>query len=204
MAAVAGCGRGHGAPDPARADSLARARQDSINRAQPGYIVDSIRPIEEELRRFRADIPSPPTALAGGATSRDELVRQFVRALEQGDTTRLVRMLMNRAEFAYLVYPESPWTAPPYRQAPGLVWLIASRENRTGLTRLLQRLGSRPLGFRSYECDAEPERLGANRVWRGCRLGLTGSSGVATPMRLFAGIIERHGRFKVYSYGNDL
>jgi hypothetical protein len=201
---VAACAVPEPAADPVRADSIARARQDSINRAQPGYVIDSILPIEEELRRFRADLPDAPTALDGGGTSRDGLVRMFIAGLEARDTTALTAMLMDRAEFAYLVYPESPWTAPPYRQSPGLVWMMASRENGTGLGRLLQRLGGRSLSFQSYRCDPEPEHLGANRIWRQCLLRIVRSPGDTTSMRLFAGIIERGGQFKIYSYGNDL
>ena len=66
------------AADSIRTDSIARARQDSVNRAQPGYVVDSLLPIEEELRRFRAAIGgSPVTALAHGSASREELVRRL-------------------------------------------------------------------------------------------------------------------------------
>lgn len=190
--------------DPAVADSIARARQDSFNRAQPGYIVDSILPVEEELRRFRADLADAPTALAGGTDSRDALVRQFVDRLQQADTTALVAMLMSRAEFAYLVYPESPWTKPPYRQAPGLAWTQAARASSTGLTRLIERLGGRDLKFRSYTCSAQPEVLGENRIWRDCSLDIERSPGERQSMRLFNGIIERNGHFKVYTYGNDL
>ena len=44
--------------DSIRADSVARARQDSINRATPGYVIDSLLPPEEEARRFRAAFPA--------------------------------------------------------------------------------------------------------------------------------------------------
>ncbi|HEX9565204.1 MAG TPA: hypothetical protein VF981_14575 [Gemmatimonadaceae bacterium] len=204
LAATAACRRTQDQPDPAVADSVARARQDSINRAQPGYIIDSILPIEEQLRRFRADIAVAPGALAGGGASRDALVRRFVRSLETRDTTALVAMLLSRSEFAWLVYPGSQWTVPPYRQAPGLVWMLATRENSTGLSRLLERLGGRALHYQSYACGAEPERLGENRIWRGCTVRLVRSPGDTASMRLFAGIIERGGQFKIYSYGNDL
>lgn len=190
--------------DPAVLDSIARARQDSFNRAQPGYIVDSILPVEEELRRFRADLADAPGALGGGAESRDELVRHFLDRLQERDTTALVAMLMSRAEFAYLVYPESPWTRPPYRQAPGLVWMQGSRASSTGLARLLERLGGRDLKFRSYTCAAEPEVLGENRIWRECSLDIEREPGQRQSMRLFNGIIERNGHFKFYTYGNDL
>ncbi|HET8784860.1 MAG TPA: hypothetical protein VFM38_04450, partial [Candidatus Limnocylindrales bacterium] len=63
--------------DSVATDSMARARQDSINRAQPGYVVDSILPIEEELRRFRVGLGAAPSHLVGGASSRETLIRRF-------------------------------------------------------------------------------------------------------------------------------
>lgn len=199
-----GCAAAEVPADPATADSIARARQDSVNRAQPGYVVDSVLPIEEHLRRFRADIARAPASLAGGADSRDALVGRFVRSLEARDTIALRSMLLTRAEFAYLVYPGSHWTRPPYQQSPGLVWLQAANANGAGLARLLERLAGRDLRFDYYGCGAEPEVIGDNRVWRDCTLRIERAPGDTRSMRLFAGIIERAGHFKVYSYGNDL
>jgi hypothetical protein len=202
-AVLAGCGEGHAAAiDSARADSVARARQDSANRAQPGYIVDSILPIEEQLRRFRTGLPNAPDQLEGGATTKEELVRAFVQRLEAADTAALVRLTISRAEFAYLVYPESPLAAPPYRQAPDLVWMRHAAASGTGLTRLLDRLGGSSIGFRAWRCDESPVTEGTNRIWRGCalRFGPPGSAGHWK--ELFAGVIERQGRFKILSYSN--
>jgi len=186
------------------ADSLARARQDSINRAQPGYIVDSILPLEEELRRFRAVIPTVPVGLTGGAPSRDGLVELVVGAIASSDTASLVRLALTRAEFAYLVYPSSPYTKPPYRQPPWLVWMHIQHGSGSGLGRVLHRYGGRPLGYASYGCDATPERQGANRLWKNCALHLTSKWGDMVSIRLFGVVIERHGRFKIVGYGNDL
>lgn len=191
--------------DAARADSIARAKQDSINRAQPGYIVDSILPIEEALRRFRAALPGPaPTALSGGAESRDALVRSFVRALEANDTLSLRRLALTAAEFAWLVYPSSPFVAPPYRQMPGLLWTQISLASGRGQARLLARLAGQPLGYSAYTCDGEPERQGENRVWRACSVRLTQPDGGGRAVRLFGDIVERGGKFKFVSFANDL
>ena len=40
--------------DSIRVDLAANTRQDSIDRAAPGYVIDSLLPPEEEARRFRA------------------------------------------------------------------------------------------------------------------------------------------------------
>jgi len=74
------------ATDSARADSVARERQDSLNRLQPGYVVDSILPVEEELRRFRAAVGPATDGLVGASTRRDALVCRSAPAPERGDT----------------------------------------------------------------------------------------------------------------------
>ncbi|HSA56109.1 MAG TPA: hypothetical protein VLE53_10410 [Gemmatimonadaceae bacterium] len=209
----AGCGRvdarvsdGKGSPaDSARRDSVARAGQDSINRAQPGYIVDSILPIDEALRRFRAELPGPvPTALSGGTRSREGLVHAVVRALEARDSAALGALALTPAEFAWLVYPTSPFVAPPYRQMPGLVWMQIALGSGSGRARLLARLAGRPLGYAGHSCDGEPERQGENRIWRRCRVRLTQPDGTHRALRLFGDIVERAGHFKLVSFANDL
>ena len=214
---AAACGRGDARPradslasagdsvTTARADSIAREKQDSINRAQPGYIIDSILPVEEELRRFRADIPGAPSRLVDAADSRDALVAAFLRAVEARDRAALTRLALTRAEFAYLVYPGSTFTAPPYRQAPGLVWMHIQRGSAAGVARLIERFGGRPLRLAGYRCDPQPERQGANSLWTNCALRLTPfDSASARSMRLFGTVIQRAGRFKFVGYANDL
>jgi hypothetical protein len=202
FAALLGCGQSHAALlDSARADSLARAYQDSVNRAQPGYTVDSILPIEEQLRRFRVGLSAAPSGLEGGANDRDAVVKALLRGLETGDAALLGRLTISRAEFAYLVYPESPYSAGPYQQAPDVVWLRRSAASATGLRRLLERLGGSPIELRSVRCGEEPVTEGSNRIWNECLVRLA-RAGDEMSLELFAGIIERAGHFKILSYAN--
>ena len=201
--ALAACGEGHAAAvDSARADSLALARQDSINRAQPGYIVDSILPMEEQLRRFRVGLRDTPHEFAGGESSEDGLVQSLVRSLESADTAALVRLTISRAEFAYLVFPDSPFSREPYAQAPGLVWMRHATASATGLGRLLDRFGGKSIGYRSWHCDRKPAIEGNNRIVGGCRVVFSPARGDPKELSLFAAIIERKGRYKIFSYSN--
>lgn len=203
LCVIAGCGEGHAAAnDSSLADSVARARQDSINRAQPGYVIDSILPIEEQLRRFRADLTDTLRAFEHGATSKDELVRMLIQALESSDTTALVRLTLSRAEFAWLVYPDSPLSAPPYRQAPDVVWMRHTVASAAGLKRLLVRLGGSGPVFLSWTCADAPTTEGANRIWRDCAVRFQRAGAGQETVRLFSGIIERQERFKILSYAN--
>jgi hypothetical protein len=192
------------AADSARADSTNRARQDSINRASPGYVVDSILPVEEELRRFRSAIGGQPvTTLAGASKSRETLVQRFMKSLAANDSVDLRAMALNAREFADLVYPESPYTHPPYRQSPALVWSQIQNPSASGFTRLVRRLGNQPLRYLDHKCDAKPDRQGHNLIWTNCLVRVRAPDGAATTHRLFGSILARDARFKIVSFANE-
>jgi hypothetical protein len=183
---------------------MARARQDSINRASPGYVIDSVLSVEEEIRRFRAAIGGDAVVeLRGASESRAELVKRFVRDLAAGDTVDLKHAVISPREFVDLVYPTSPNTRPPYRQNPAFVWMQVSGQSASGLTRVVQRRARQQLTYASHECDAKPEVHGPNHLWLRCSVRLVSAAGDTTTQRLFGTIIERHGRFKFISYTNQ-
>lgn len=189
------------AADSMRDDSIARARQDSINRAQPGYIVDSVLPVEEEIRRFREAVGgTAATVLANGSASRDELVRRLVTAVSKQDSADVRAMTVTPREFIDLIYPSSPNTRPPYRQPPGLVWMQLSSSSSFG--RLMQRRGGVPFRYVSHTCKPAPEVQGENTLWSGCELRVAGPEGESN-QRWFGVIVERGGTFKFLSLANQ-
>ena len=204
------CARAEGAShrsaavDSASADSIARARQDSINRSQPGYVVDSARTPDEDLRRFRDALGGTPAIeLQGGSTSRTDLVRRLVNAVGRGDTAQLRAMALTAREFADLVYPSSPYMHPPYAQPAALMWMQIANGSVRGFTRLIRRRGGLPFVLDSYECEPTPKREGRNLLWSGCVLRLSAPRYGSAVERWFGSIIERDGRFKFVSYANQ-
>lgn len=164
--------------------------------------VDSILPRLEALRRFQAGSREVDT-LEGGASSRDALIDQFVRAVETRDMVALGRLALNRDEFAFLYYPTAPQGLPPYELAPDLLWFLLQSNGEKGLARTRESLGSRPLGFVGYRCDPRPSREGVNLVWGPCVLRWRRGNQTGDA-RLFGLIIERAGRFKFVDYGSRL
>ena len=190
--------------DSVRKDSIVRARQDSFNRAQPGYVVDSILPVEEELRRFRAAVGGKPvTVFSNGSSSREELVKRVVRDVAVRDSADLRALTLTAREFADLVYPSSPYTHPPYRSPPGLVWMQISQPSATGLKRLLARRGGTTFEYVDYSCQPTPEHQGANTVWTDCQVRVIGPNRETLTQRWFGSIIERDGIYKVVSFANQ-
>ncbi len=192
------------AADSARKDSIARARQDSINRTLPGYVIDSILPVEEMLRRFKAKVGGTPvTALQNASPTRDALVARFMKAVAASDSSELRAMALNAREFADLVYPESPNTKPPYKEDPALMWMTIQNPSQSGYIRLVRRTEEIPTKLVDYHCDGKTETQGQNTFISGCILRLNGKDGVTTSHRYFGSIIERDHKFKIVSYRNE-
>jgi hypothetical protein len=205
QAAVGACARheASASTDSAYADSVARARQDSINRAQPGYVVDSIFPIEEEIRRFNAGLDRP-ASLTSPAMNRADLVRRFAVALAHSDSAALRALVVTRAEFGYLVFPESPYARFPYKTKPEVIWMQLAGDSDRGTSRMLDRVAGPASRVSSLRCDGTPERQGPNTYWRNCSvLVQTASDPTKRRMHLFGQILERDGRAKFLSYGGD-
>ena len=127
-----------------------------------------------------------------------------MRALERADTADVRRMMMTRAEFAYLYYPGSAFTRRPTRQEADLAWFLHMRESGKGASRALARYGAAPLRLVDHDCEPEPVVEGENRLWHGCRVRIVGAQGDSARLRLFGPILERDGMFKLYSFSNDL
>lgn len=170
----------------------------------PPQHIDSIVPIDEEIRRFRATLSDSVASLAGGAASRDELIARFVTALEAGDVAALGQLAITPVEFAYLYYPHTRYTRRPYELSPGLLWFQLENYGSRGLARALARYGGAPLGVVGHACAAEPEVEDRNRVWSGCVVRRIDEHGDTVGLALFGAILERDGAYKFINYGNRL
>ena len=180
----------------------ARAADTTRTTAAETGVVDSVFPPEEALRRFRAELPAV-SELMNAEPTRDAVVRRFVHAIERRDTAALRTIVMTRSEFAYLYFPTSLHARSPAQQPPALVWFLHTQNSEKGVGRVLDRFGGRPITFRGYTC-ASPVRVEVeNTIWDDCRMHV-GTGGDRSTIRLFGGVIERAGRFKLLSYANDL
>ncbi len=191
--------------DSVRADSIARAVQDSTNRTLPGYVVDSIFPVEEELRRFRTAVGGESvTAFAGGSPTREALIQRFVVAVAANDTGSLRAMVVHAREFADLYYMESPFSRPPYRQSPSLAWRLIQDPSLSGLSKLLANRGGKPMTYISHRCDPKVAKEGRVTRYAGCILTVRENGGKPITRLLFGSILERDGQFKFLSYSNKM
>lgn len=171
--------------------------------AQPGDVIDSILPMAEYQRRFRAGLVEA-TGLEGGAESPEALARGFLAAVSARDTAALRRMVLTRAEFAWLLFPDHRYSEPPYELDPAIYWLQVTAESGKGLERVLQRYGGAPLTLQRLECSADTLQMlrGPTRLLGPCAVRYRTADRTIS-RRLFGSVIARDGRVKFVSYAND-
>jgi hypothetical protein len=168
-----------------------------------GGVVDSILPIAEQLRRFRDGMTAPDT-MRHAAASREALVRRWLQAVSASDTVALNKLVLDRAEFAFLYYPTSAMSQPPYEAPPQLLWGQILASSNEGLPKVLARFAGQSVALEQLTCPDSGAVEGDNRVYGNC--AITVRAGAAAPFtgRLFGSIIERQGRFKFLGYANAL
>jgi hypothetical protein len=171
--------------------------------AQPRpTVVDSIRPLEEEVARFRAALPEHPERLSGGEASLEALVDALVAGVNRGDQPALAALAVTRSEFAYFHYPYTHYTRPPYELAPALVWYRLGNRSGKGMARLLATFEHTPLEVGSLSCE-DPKPAGAARL-HDCSVTVRDADGDWVQVQLFGSVLERDGRYKLLSFANDL
>jgi hypothetical protein len=167
-----------------------------------GVVIDSALPIEEALQRFREG-RAEPAGLRGGAADRESLVRALVAALERRDTAGLRALALDAEEFAWLYYPSSPMSRPPYQLAPDLMWMQLQGQSEKGASLLLSDRAGGPLGYVGHRCESERAE-GENRIFGHCVLRRVSAQGDTVEERLFGLIVARGGVYKFVSYANKL
>lgn len=183
------------------------AAEDESSPAQTppvGGVVDSALPIPVLLERFRATLPDTPTVLAGGRESPERLVRDLLAAVTARDSATVRTLVMSRAEFGWLYYPHTKFTAPPYELGPELVWIPLIGASEKGAGRLLARYGGTSLRFEALTCADSVSVEGPNEIRGGCRVRFAAGDSAARELRLFSSLLKRDGRYKFLSYANDL
>lgn len=184
-----------------RSDGVWIPSQDSL-RKTPGYVIDSVFTPEENLRRFQADLPAPVDGrLSGGAKSSDALVRQYWTLLASGDTLAMTPLIVSRAEYAYLYFPESVEGASGMPPAVG--WELIVRQSGRGLTRALFQAQRGPATVVRTVCSDAPRVMGKNTLYGPCGIVIR-RDGAEETLWIVKSLVERDGIHKMLGLQNDL
>lgn len=184
-----------------RADGVLIPSQDSL-RKTPGYVVDSVFSPEENLRRFQATVSGPaPARLSGGAPTTDALIRRYWALLVAKDTLAMTPLVVSRAEYAYLYFPES--TEGANGMPPHIGWELILSQTGRGLTRALLAAERGAGTVVRTECSATPMRMGRSTVYGPCGVVIQ-RNGIEETIWLAKTLIERDGVHKLLGLQNEL
>lgn len=184
-----------------RSDGIWIPSQDSL-RKTPGYVIDSVFSPEENLRRFQATVPAPADGrLSGGAASRDALIRQYWALLASGDTLAMTPLIVSRAEYAYLYFPESLEGASGMPPAVG--WELIVRQSGRGLTRALLQAQRGPATIVRTLCSDAPRTMGKSTVYGPCGVVIR-RDGTEETLWLVKSLLVRDGVHKLLGLQNEL
>ena len=184
-----------------RADGVWIPSQDSL-RKTPGYVIDSVFTPEENLRRFQATVAPPAeNRLSGGAPSTDLLLRRYWALLSAGDTLAITPLIVSRAEYAYLYFPESVEGASGMPPAVG--WELIVRQSGRGLTRALFQAQRGPATVVRTLCSDEPRPMGKSILYGPCGVVIR-RDGTEETLWIVKSLLQRDGVHKLLGLQNEL
>lgn len=184
-----------------RADGLLVPSPDSL-RKLPGYIVDSIFPPAEALRRFQATVEGTPTArLTGGAPNAEALLREYWAMLVRHDTIGIRSLVVSHAEFAYVYFPESAPFASGMQ--PSAAWILYESQTGRGLSRAFRAATGRDARVSGTVCRDQSRTEGRSLTFGPCGVVLRASQRADT-LWIAATLVKRDGVVKFLGLDNAL
>lgn len=145
----------------------------------------------------------PPAVLNGSEASAVKLAQAVMAALERRDVPALRALALNEQEFRREVWPELP-SARPERNLPfSYVWGELRQKSEAGLGQVLAFQGGRRYEIVSVRFLDDTTQYETYLVHRRAELTVKDATGNQMPLRVFGSVLEKDGRFKVFSYVVD-
>jgi hypothetical protein len=171
-------------------------------------------PIARRVRRLLACVtvllllilgcrPTPAVSLAHAASSPSALATAVLRAIERRDAAALRALAISEEEFRQHVWPELP-SARPERNLPfSYVWGDLRMKSDAGLKEVLAIHGGRHYELAAIRAAGETTQYPTYLVHRQARITVKDPMGALLELRVFGSVLEKDGRFKVFSYVVD-
>lgn len=146
----------------------------------------------------------PPLApLRHTFPSPEALSRAVLTALAARDVDTLRALPLDETEFRDAVWPDLPASRPERNVPFDYAWSDLRQKSDNARRRLAARHGGRRYELVRVLFDAETTRYRTCEVHRETVLDLRDEEGEEVRLALFGSILEREGRFKLFSYVVD-
>jgi hypothetical protein len=184
---LAGCGPAEAARDPGR-DAIASPDAPPAG-GGPRYEIPALPP--DRLR------------LSGAASSLDDLLRTVETSLAEGDTTRLLELMVTAGEYERILYPAFPAAHPPINAGFETLWLLHVTDAIPGLRKVLRDYGGRRVRILHVRFE-KPDQDFVNFILdETSAVDLEVDGERRDGVRLFGSVFHVGNQWKVLSYPDD-
>lgn len=150
--------------------------------------------------RARAD---GATVLAQTFESPEAAAVAVTQALARRDRETLRGLALSEPEFRTVVWPELPSSRPDVNLPVAYAWGTLNQTSLASLAATLAAHGGRRYTVARVEFAGGTTRYASFAVHRKARLIVRGEDGTEQRLTLFGSLLERDGRFKIFSYVTD-
>jgi len=133
----------------------------------------------------------------------EALAHAVLDAVADNDRASLERLTLGEGEFRDLVWPELPAARPERNLPADYVWTDLHQKSRAALGQLLARHGGRRYQLESVTFSGESTVYATFQVKRESELFVRDTAGTVHGLRAFGSMVNRRGRYKVFSYVVD-
>lgn len=141
--------------------------------------------------------------LSNSHETPEALAAAVLRAFEARDLDELHKLALNKQEFAEHVWPELPAARPERNLSVNFVWGDLSQKSNITLRDLLVANGGRKYELIAVRFLGKTTPYVSYRVHRESELTVKDAEGNRRDIRLFGSMLEKNGRYKVFSYVVD-
>jgi len=135
--------------------------------------------------------------------SAEEVAEVFLDALAGNDFDRMRAMALSEEEFADVVWPELPSSRPNRNLPLDYAWRDLNQKSTRSLRRISRDRGGKRFRLERVDFLEETTEYTTFSVHREASLTVIDEEGVRRRLRLFGSMIERGGRWKLFSFVND-
>jgi hypothetical protein len=143
---------------------------------------------------------SHPSRLVGSQSTLEELIEDFLIALEEEDLDRLAELALSKEEFVELVYPGLPASDPKHNLSAEFLWRQTDMRSQADMRSTFSRYRGRELDLISFRFEKGAQEYPGFKVHKDTRILVEKEDGVQKELNLFGSILEMDGEFKIYSY----
>ena len=141
--------------------------------------------------------------LSDSADSPEQLAAAVLEALASRDRDALLRLAVDETEFRGEVWPELPASRPERNLPFGYVWTDLKTKSDAGLDRVLAEHGGLRYQLQQLRFNRPSTKYDSFLIHREAMVDVRAPDGTALTLQLFGSVIQKGGRFKVFSYVVD-